>query len=285
MEFAVFFLYVIIALFIVVFVIFAYSTNERMERISEIFFTNKTFIQKERKLAKEKDILKEERTTLKIQYSILLYAKKNTNDMLLLRLILIRKIVNLLISEIVNKHKTSLRKTKKKYVDILKPEGNKNKFHIIYCYTDELEGVSRYQVNITFDWLMFIHDFTSSKIHLCRNKELPELFELLAQNLENLEKEEIINYLMKPYEPKKFAEYKIKNICDNIMGKDSQNSMEMDNIQEVKEEKDNNKNEPKESKKKKKRRRKIKKIKIKIKKKKKKKKLKKFKMVRKNKMK
>ena len=229
-----------------------HSTNEKIERICEMFFTNKTFIEKERKLIKQKDILKEERTTLKIQYSLLLYAKKNTNDMLLLRLILIRKIVNLLISEIVNKHKESLRKTKTKFLDILKPEVNKNKFCIIYCYKDELEGVTSKQVNIIFDWLMYIHDFTSSKIHLCRNKELPELFELLAQNLENLEKKEIINYLMNPYEPKKFAEYKIKNVCENIMGKDSQNSMEMNNIKEVKEKKDNNKNVPKESKKKKK---------------------------------
>ena len=243
--FAFIFTYVIIALLIIA----IHSTNEKMERISEMFFTNKTFIQKERKLAKEKDILKEERTTLKIQYSLLLYAKKNTNDMLLLRLILIRKIANLLISEIVNKHKESLRRTKKKYLDILKPEGNKNQFYIIYCYKEQLEGVTRNQVNIIFDWLMHIHDFTSSKIHLCRNRDLPELFELLAQNLENLEKEEIINYLMKPYEPKKFAEYKIKNVYDNIKGEDSQNSMKMDNIQEVKEEKDNNKNERKESKK------------------------------------
>ena len=44
---------------------------------------------------------------------------------------------------------------------------------------------------------------------------------------------------MKPYEPKNIADYSIKNVCENIKGNDSLNSMTTENnIQELKKEKD-----------------------------------------------
>ena len=44
---------------------------------------------------------------------------------------------------------------------------------------------------------------------------------------------------MKPYEPKNIADYSIKNVCENIKGNDSLNSMIIENnIQELKKEKD-----------------------------------------------
>ena len=152
---------------------------------------------------------------------------------------MLRKIVNLLLSEIVRIHKDFLRKTKKKYLDMLKPESNKKKFFIIHCFVNDIEGVPKNHVNIIVDWLAHIHDYASSKIHLCNIKGLPELFKLIANNLENLEKQEIIDYLMKPYETKNIADYYIKNVCEKIKGNDSQNSMEIENnIQELKKEKD-----------------------------------------------
>ena len=63
-----------------------------------------------------------------------------------------------------------------------------------------------------------IHDYTSSKIHMYNIRGLPELFKLIEKNLENLEKQEIIDYMMKPYEPKNITNYSIKNVCENIKG-------------------------------------------------------------------
>ena len=122
-----------------------YNFNEKMNRMIEMLFMEMKFREKEYKLIKEKNKLKEMNTDLMIQCSFLLFEKNNTNDILLLRMILMHKIASLFIAEIVSKHKKALRRTKKKYLDILKSETNKNKdkFYIIYCGEKEIKGVTQ----------------------------------------------------------------------------------------------------------------------------------------------
>ena len=212
-------LLLIVALIILLSLV-AYFMNEKINRIKELFYINQAFKQKGQKLIDVQDKLKSKGNSLRIQYSLLLYSNNNanyTNNILLLRMIMLKKIVNLLLSEIVRIHKDFLRKTKKKYLDILKPESNKKKFFIIHCCANEIEGVPKKHVNIIIDWLAHIHDYASSKIHLCNIKGLPELFKLIANNLENLDKQEITNKkeekILKKSEDK-FEKFKTF-ICNN----------------------------------------------------------------------
>ena len=56
--------------------------NEKFDRMKELFFMNQVFKEKEQKFIDEQDKLKDKGNSLRIQYSLLLYSKGDTNDIL-----------------------------------------------------------------------------------------------------------------------------------------------------------------------------------------------------------
>ena len=135
--------------------------------------------------------LKIEEMNLKNDYTFLVFTNNIKIDILFLRINLYRKIINTLIAEIITQNKTLLRKTKSKFDDQLKPKSNQNKFFIIHC-VDSIKGVSKYMVNVIFDFLMYVHNYTSSKIHFNNLKNLPELMKSIKN--ENSDKQPINFY-------------------------------------------------------------------------------------------
>ena len=112
---------------------------------------------------------------MRIDHIFFLFIRYIKYEISFLRIIIIRKVVNLILDKIIEKHKTYLRKTKTKFIDKLKPKVSKKKFFIIYCSKESIADIPTKIVNIIIDFLMFMHDFTSSKIHLnIEGKELEE---------------------------------------------------------------------------------------------------------------
>ena len=134
--------------------------------------------------------LKIEEMNLKNDYSFLVFINNIKIDILFL-INLFRKIINTLIVEIITQNKTLLRKTKSKFDDQLKPKSNQNKFFIIHC-VDSIKGVSKYMINVIFDFLMYVHNYTSSKIHFNNLKNLPESMKSIKN--ENSDKQTIDFY-------------------------------------------------------------------------------------------
>ena len=72
---------------------------------------------------------------------------------------------------IIEKSKEQLRKTKQIFFDILKLTKNKRAFFIIFCPKNEkIKRIEPLLFNIIIDFLMFMRDYASNKIHLNRNQ-------------------------------------------------------------------------------------------------------------------
>ena len=114
----------------------------------------------------EKYKLNKKTNNLRVNYLLLLFSSKIKNAIALTRIINFRKIVNCLLNHIIDKNNVYLRKTLNKFHDILKPKDNQRPFFIIYCTSDNVNGITKKAFNIIIDFLMFIHNYTSSIIHL-----------------------------------------------------------------------------------------------------------------------
>ena len=141
--------------------------------------------------------------------------------MLLLRINLFRKIINTLLSKLIDNNFNSLRKTANKFNDILKPSANNIKFFIIYCKDNNINNVSNKKINIIIDFMMFIHNYNSEKIHFNKNQNIPEIFSTIRseQNSENSDIKtdtsfnpyELIDFIFNEYD----LEKDMKKLIDN----------------------------------------------------------------------
>ena len=170
------FLFLIIILFIIVFII-VYYLNDLKNDINKLKFQQNFLVE----YGKQNDVkLKEisDKNNKKINCLLMRFFNKIINIITLIRIVILRKVVNFLIINLINKNKQYLVKTKKKFNDLTKPKKNRRPFYIIYTTQLNVNGVEQYLVNIVVDFLMFIHDYTSSKIHLneLENKEDIEKF-------------------------------------------------------------------------------------------------------------
>jgi len=102
--------------------------------------------------------------------------------------------------------KNNLKKTLAKFQDILKPNDNQRPFYIIYCTEDDdFNGVTKKTFDIIIDFLMFIHNYTSSLIHLNNIENYKDIIpKVEIYNRENSPKSESnisenkINYFFYP---------------------------------------------------------------------------------------
>ena len=126
----------------------------------------------------------EEKNKFKSDYSLLLFASKIKNYIAFFRIVTFRKIANILLIKIIEKNKQYLRRTNPKFFDELKPKNNQKSFYIIYCCENKVKGVEKDDINIIIDFLMFIHDYSSMKIHL-NNIEEKDIIKDIKKNDED----------------------------------------------------------------------------------------------------
>ena len=128
--------------------------------------------------------------------------------------------------------KNNLKKTLAKFQDILKPNDNQRPFYIIYCTEeDDFNGVTKKTFDIIIDFLMFIHNYTSSLIHLNNIENYKDIIpKIEIYNRENFPKSEsnisenkinyffypndIIDYAFNSYDIEKETKKMIKRIED-----------------------------------------------------------------------
>jgi hypothetical protein len=121
------------------------------------------------------------------------------------------------------------------YVDILKPKNVKNKFRIFYF--DKPTNNEQYYMkfNIAIDWLMFLHSYSSTIIHLNEITKLPELFENIRNNLNAIKNNEPIYIVVKTFNFFEYLKNDIKKTFEKIKNEDSDfNNMYIFNKEEVK---------------------------------------------------
>ena len=106
--------------------------EKKIYNINEVLSFQQSFNNQLQKSNNNKLKLKGEELNLRSDYLLLLFSKNVKINLLLLRINLFRKIINTLLSELIDNNSDSLRKTANKFSDILKPNANNNKFFIIY---------------------------------------------------------------------------------------------------------------------------------------------------------
>jgi hypothetical protein len=126
-------------------------------------------------------------------YSLLLFSSKIKNFIGFVRIVIFRKIANILLIIIIEKNKKYLKKTSAKFIDMLKPKNNQKKFSIIYCYENMVNGVEKHKMNIIIDFLMYIHDYASTKIHL-NNIEEKDIIQNIQKKDEGNSSDETYTY-------------------------------------------------------------------------------------------
>ena len=173
----------------------------------------------------------EEKNKFKSDYSLLLFASKIKNYIAFFRIVAFRKIANILLIKIIEKNKKYLRRTSPKFFDELKPKNNQKSFYIIYCCENKVKGVEKDDINIIIDFLMFIHDYSSMKIHL-NNIEEKDIIKDIKKNDEDNSSEgtkssnktdsssintgELVDYVFNPYIIENETKKLIKNnLIDN----------------------------------------------------------------------
>ena len=133
---------------------------------NEFLFFEQSFMINYQDDLNEKNKLNKENSNLRVNYLLLLLTNKIKNSIALTRIVNFRKIVNCLLNHIIDKNKEFLKKTLPKFYDILKPIDNQRAFFIIYCTADNVNEITKKAFNIIIDFLMFIHNYTSSIIYL-----------------------------------------------------------------------------------------------------------------------
>ena len=220
--------------------------EKKMNNINEVLSFQQSFNIQLQKSSNDKLKLKGEELNLRSDYLLLLFSKNVKINLLLLRINLFRKIINTLLSELIDNNSDSLRKTANKFSDILKPNANNNKFFIIYCKEDNIENVANNKINIIIDFMMFIHNYTSEKIHFNKNQNIPEIFTTIKneQNSENSDVKtdtsfnayELIDYIFNEYD----LEKDMKKLIDNTYKELKEEDVKKSNIIEQEEEKEKN---------------------------------------------
>ena len=127
----------------------------------------------------------EKKNKFRTYYSIFLFASKIKNFIAFVRIVIFRKITNTLLIIIIEKNKKYLKKTSAKFIDMLKPKDNQKKFSIIYCCEKMVNGVEQDKLNIIIDFLMYIHDYASMKIHLNNIEEKDFIQKIKKKEEEN----------------------------------------------------------------------------------------------------
>ena len=82
-------------------------------------------------IKKQELVENENKNKARAQYLLLLFYSKIKISIVFLRIVMFRKIVNCLLTDIIDKNKNKLKKTYKKYIDVLKPKDIRSKFFII----------------------------------------------------------------------------------------------------------------------------------------------------------
>jgi FtsZ-binding cell division protein ZapB len=169
----------------------------------------------------------EEKNKFKSDYSLLLFSSKIKNYIAFFRIVAFRKIVNILLIKIIEKNKKYLRRTSTKFFDELKPKNNQKFFYIIYCCENKVKGVEKNDINIIIDFLMFIHDYSSMKIHLNNIEEKDIIKDIKKNDEDNSSDEakssnktdsssintgELVDYVFNPYIIKDETKKLIKEI-------------------------------------------------------------------------
>ena len=176
-------------------------------------------------------------------YLLLSFSSKIKNTIAFFRIILFRKIVNCLLINIINKNKKSLKKTESKFKDVLKPKDNQKKFSIIYSI-EKINGIEKGICNIIIDFLMFIHDYASSKIHLNEIENSIDIMKFINKkngedNEENfsanktetsLKSEGLINYVFSPFNFENETLNLIKEIENEESNDENNNENNVNNI-------------------------------------------------------
>ena len=178
---------------------------------------------------------------LRSSYLLLLFSTKVKNAISFVRIVIFRKIANTLLINIINKYKKTIRRTSNKYLDILKPKDNMKKFFIIYCpINSDTDGINSKMFNIIIDFLMYIHDYCSVKIHLneLEDKEIIKIIKKSSgnnfqdngssnkTNESTLSTEELIDFVFSPFD----VEKETKNLIEKIKKKEKDENKEEMNI-------------------------------------------------------
>ena len=148
------------------------DNEDLLEKIKEVkkdnqilFFEHKFMVNYQNDI-NEKFKLNRKNDKLRVNYLLLSFSSKVKNIIAITRIVNFRKIVNCLLNHIIEKNKIYLKKTSAKFYDILKPKDNQKAFFIIYCTENKVNDVTKKAFNIIIDFLMFIHNYTSSILHL-----------------------------------------------------------------------------------------------------------------------
>ena len=163
------------------------DNKDLLEKVKEVkkdnqilFFEHKFMVNYQNDI-NEKFKLNRKNDKLRVNYLLLSFSSKVKNIIAITRIVNFRKIVNCLLNHIIEKNKIYLKKTSAKFYDILKPKDNQRAFFIIYCTENKVNDVTKKAFNIIIDFLMFIHNYTSSILHL--NKI--ENYQDIIPNIEN----------------------------------------------------------------------------------------------------
>ena len=229
--------YTVILLLLGGYILFRYMYNKLQNQITSL--NNKITSLNNKITCHEKILLEydqkfdknEEKNKFKSDYSQLLFASKIKNYIAFFRIVAFRKIANILLIKIIEKNKKYLRRTSPKFFDELKPKNNQKSFYIIYCCENKVKGVEKDDINIIIDFLMFIHDYSSMKIHL-NNIEEKDIIKDIKKNDEDNSSEvtkssnktdsssintgELVDYVFNPYIIENETKKLIKNnLIDN----------------------------------------------------------------------
>ena len=200
--------------------------NKNRELENDFRFHQNFFIEYE-DIKKQELVENENKNKARAQYLLLLFYSKIKISIVFLRIVMFRKIVNCLLTDIIDKNKNKLKKTYKKYIDVLKPKDIRSKFFIIYCCTNMINNVGAKMVNIIIDFLMYIHDYTSSRIHLTNIENYQDIIENIINGNEKETKEtkenknktersvktnELIDYIFNSYDLEKETQAIFKKI-------------------------------------------------------------------------
>lgn len=165
--------------------------NKKLKDKMNLLFFEQNFMINYHDDINQKSKLNKISSNLRVNYLLLSFSSQVKNIIAFTRIINLRKIVNCLLNRIIEKNKKYLKKTFAKFQDILKPKDNQRPFYIIYCTEKEVNGVAKKAFDIIIDFLMFIHDYTSSIIHLNNIKNYQDIIPKIENhNGENSPKSE-----------------------------------------------------------------------------------------------
>ena len=149
------------------------SLENKVKKLENDFNFHKSFYIGYEELKNKKFEQNEIKNIYQNNYLLLSFSNKISYSITFIRIVIFKKIVNCLLFNIIEKNKNDLKKTTLKYTDVLKPSDNCKPFELIYCSSEDINGIKKKFVNIIIDFLMFIKDYSNSKINL--NKiEKPE---------------------------------------------------------------------------------------------------------------